>query len=78
MEFIYASDKSFNTVHTNDYTFYEHLNRIIQYEPYEMLDVETRGLFASIGMEKGKPFAPDARMKNILTDAVAIANGAAF
>jgi hypothetical protein len=77
MEFIHASGKSFNTVHTNDYTFYGHLNRIIQYEPYEMLDVETRGLFASIGMEKGKPFAPDARMKRILTDAVAIANGAA-
>jgi hypothetical protein len=77
MEFIYASDKSFNSVHTNDYTFYEHLNRIIQYEPYEFLDMETRGLFASIGMEKGKPFAPDTRMKKILTDAVAIANGAA-
>jgi hypothetical protein len=77
MEFIYASDKSFNTVHTNDYTFYEHLNKIIQYEPYEFLDMETRGLFASIGMEKGKPFAPDARMKKILTDAVAIANATA-
>ena len=27
---------------------------------------------ASIGIEKGKPFAPDARMKKILTDAAAI------
>jgi hypothetical protein len=42
-----------------------------------MLDPETRGLFASIGMEKGKPFAPDERMKRILTDSVAIANAAA-
>ena len=77
MEFIYASGKKFNTVHTNDYTFYEHLNKIIQYEPLSMIDVETRGLFASIGIEKGKPFAPDARMKKILVDAVAIANAAA-
>jgi len=77
MEFIEASDKPFNTVHTNDYTFYEHLDRIIQYEPYEFLDAETRGLFASIGIEKGKPFAPDTRMRKILTDAVAIANAAA-
>jgi hypothetical protein len=77
MEFISGSNKSFNTVHANDYTFYEHLNKIIQYEPYEFLDVETRGLFASIGMEKGKPFAPDARMKKILVDAVAIANATA-
>ena len=77
MEFISASGRSFNTIHTNDFSFYGHLNKIIQYEPLEMLDVETRGLLASIGMEKGKPFAPDARMKRILTDAVAIANGAA-
>jgi hypothetical protein len=76
-EFIHASGKKFNTVHTNDYTFYEHLNEVIQYEPLEMLDPELRGLFASIGMEKGKPFAPDARMKKILIDAVAIANATA-
>jgi hypothetical protein len=34
-------------------------------------------LLASIGIEKGKPFAPDARMKKILIDAVAVGNGTA-
>jgi hypothetical protein len=77
MEFISASGKAFNTIHANDYTFYEHLNEVIQKEPYDMLDPETRGLFAAIGIEKGKPFRPDARMKKILTDAVAIANATA-
>jgi hypothetical protein len=77
MAFISGSGKAFNTIHANDYRFYEHLNEVIQKEPLDMLDPETRGLFASIGMEKGKPFAPDARMKKILTDAVAIANAAA-
>ena len=77
MKFISGSGKAFNTIHANDYTFYEHLNKVIQKEPLDMLDPETRGLFASIGMEKGKPFQPDARMKTILTDAVAIANAAA-
>jgi len=77
MEFINGSGKSFNTIHANDFTFYEHLNDIIQKEPLDMLNPETRGLFASIGMEKGKPFAPDARMKKILVDAVAIANASA-
>jgi len=77
MEFINGSGRKFNTVHTNDYTFYEHLNEIIQYEPLDVIDPETRGLFASIGIEKGKSFAPDARMKKILVDAVAIANAAA-
>lgn len=74
MNFINGSNKSFNTVHHNDYTFYEEINKTIQEEPLEMLDPETRGLFASIGIEKGKPFAPDERMKKILTDAVAIGN----
>jgi hypothetical protein len=50
---------------------------VIQHEPMDMLDPETRGLFASIGIEKGKPFKPDARMKKILTGAVAIANATA-
>jgi hypothetical protein len=77
LELVSGSGKSFNTIHSNDYSFYEHLNEVIQKEPLEMLDPETRGLFASIGIEKGKPFQPDERMKNILTDAVAIANAAA-
>ncbi len=77
MEYISGSGVSFNTIHANDYSFYEHLNDVIQKEPLDMLDPETRGLFASIGMEKGKTFAPDARMKKILTDAVVIGNATA-
>jgi hypothetical protein len=76
MEFISGSGKAFNTIHTNDFSFYEHLDHVIQEEPLEMIDAETRGLLASIGIEKGKKFEPDARMKRILTDAVAIANAA--
>lgn len=72
--FISASGKSFNTIHPNNVEFYDHLNDIIQYESLEMLDPETRGLFASIGIEKGKPFVPDARMKKILVDGVALGN----
>lgn len=77
MEFISGSGKSFNTIHSNDFSFYEHLNEVIQKEPLDMLDPETRGLLASIGMVKGRPFAPDPRMKKILVDAVAIANATA-
>jgi hypothetical protein len=77
MEYFSGSGKSFNTIHANDYTFYEHLHEVLEMEPLDMLDPETRGLFASIGMEKGKEFKPDARMKRILTDAVAIGNAAA-
>ena len=77
MKFVNGSRQDFNTIHTNDYTFFEHLHELIDGESMEMLDPETRGLFASIGIEKGKPFAPDTRMKRILTDAVAIGNATA-
>lgn len=77
MEFFSGSGFSYNTIHSNDDTFYDHLNHLIQGESLEMLDPETRGLFASIGMVKGQPFNPDERMKKILTDAVAIANATA-
>jgi len=77
MEFISATGKEFNTIHDNDINFYTHLNDVIQEEPYEMIGAELRGLFASIGIEKGKEFAPDDRMKRILTDAVAIGNATA-
>ena len=76
-EFISGSGKSWNTIHTNDFSFYEHLNEVIQYEPIDFINPEIRGLLASIGIEKGQPFAPDVRMKRILTDAVAIANATA-
>ena len=77
MEFLNGSKKPFNTIHANNYEFYEELHAIIDREPIGMLDPELRGLFASIGIQKGKPFAPDERMKKILTDAVAVGNGTA-
>jgi hypothetical protein len=43
----------------------------------EAIDPETLGLLASIGIEKGKRFAPDARMKKILVEAAAVGNATA-
>ena len=76
MKWVRASGKAFNTIHPNNSEFYHHLDEVIQYEPLEMLDAETRGLFASLGIEKGKKFAPDKRMKNILAEGVALGNAA--
>jgi hypothetical protein len=72
--FIDGSGLEFNTIHANDFSYFEELNEIVQEEPNEALDPERLGLFASIGIEKGKPFAPDARMKRILTEAAAVGN----
>lgn len=77
MEFIDCSKRVFNTVHANTYEFYEELNAVLQREPIDFLDPELRGLFASIGLQKGKTFQPDARLKGLLTDAVAVGNATA-
>jgi hypothetical protein len=73
--FVNTSGLKFNTISSNTFRFYEELNAVVQNEPADFADPDTVGLFAAIGIKKGKPFAPDARMKAILTDAVAVANG---
>ncbi|MHA6525972.1 DUF1254 domain-containing protein [Tessaracoccus sp. G1721] len=77
MEFTSISGRAFNTIHANDFTFYEEVDAVIQREPIALIDPETRGLLASIGIEKGRPFAPDDRMRAILGDAAAVANATA-
>lgn len=76
MELLNMSGKPLNSIHANDFEFYKEVNSVIQKEPLDFIDAETRGLFASIGIEKGKPFNPNARMKKILVNAAAIGNGA--
>jgi len=75
--FVNTSGVKFNTISSNTFRFYEELNAMVQNEPADFVDPDTVGLFASIGIVKGQPFTPDERMKSILTDAVAVANGIA-
>jgi hypothetical protein len=69
-----GTGKVMNTLPPNDWTFYEMLNEIVQQEPATSLDPELMGPVAAIGIVKGKPFKPDARMKKIMTEALALAN----
>ena len=69
--------QEFNTIHANDVSFFDELDAVIQREPLGVIDPEIRGLLASIGISKGTPFAPDDRMRALLTEAVAVANGTA-
>ncbi|PVB59846.1 DUF1254 domain-containing protein [Labrenzia sp. 011] len=75
-EFINVSGKVMNTIVPNDYSFFEKLHQLIQGEPDDYLGPEAKGMMAAIGIVKGQPFAPDERMKKILTDAAAIGNTA--
>ena len=69
-----GTGKVMNTIPPNDFSYYEMLNEVVQQEPAGSLDPELMGPIAAIGIIKGKPFAPDARMKKILTEALALAN----
>jgi len=69
-----GSGKVMNTIPPSDFSAFELLNEVVQQEPATSLDPELMGSLAAIGIIKGKPFAPDARMKKILTEAVALAN----
>ncbi len=72
MNFVNASGKYFNTIAAADFSFFEAVNKVVQEEPNAAMDPETLGLLASIGIEKGKPFKPDERMKKILTEAAIV------
>jgi hypothetical protein len=62
-----VSGKALNVVFPGDYRFWELLNEVVQEEPSASLDQIRLGYYASIGIRKGQPFAPDERMKKILT-----------
>ncbi|MGF1696533.1 DUF1254 domain-containing protein [Vibrio lamellibrachiae] len=76
-EFVNLSGKQYNTIHAMDETIFDEINEVIQYEPEGSYDPEILGLAASIGIKKGQPFAPDARMKSILQEASKIGSSAA-
>jgi hypothetical protein len=77
LKFVDISGKPFCIVNPADYRFWELLNEVVQEEPAESLDQIRMGYYASIGIQKGKPFAPDARMKKILTEAAAVGDAMA-
>tara|TARA_R110000772_G_scaffold268659_1_gene397127 strand:+ start:33120 stop:34604 length:1485 start_codon:yes stop_codon:yes gene_type:complete len=71
-KFVNFSGTSYNTIVTRDLSFYEGLNQVVQEEPIDAIGPELRGTLAAIGIVKGKPFKPDARMQKLLTDAATL------
>ena len=73
--FVNLATITMNTVHANDFSFFEELDELIQEEPVEALDAERAGQLAAIGLVKGQPFAPDDRLRGILSRAATIGAG---
>ncbi|MDK9739441.1 DUF1214 domain-containing protein [Vibrio sp. D404a] len=76
-EFLNLTDLQYNTVHAMNEKFYDEINALIQYEPVEIWDQEWIAMTKDLGIEKGKAFAPDERMKSILSEAAKIATAEA-
>jgi len=74
INFVNASGVFNNTIHNMDITIYDEINAVVQAEPSMGQSPEILGYFASIGIEKGKEFKPDARMKKILTESAKVAS----
>lgn len=77
VSFVDMSGKPFNMVNPAGYRYWELLNQVVQEEPSESLDPVSLGFYAALGIEKGKPFAPDARMKQILSEAAQVGDATA-
>jgi hypothetical protein len=75
--FVDAVHKSFNTIPPVDDSYWDLINELVQTEPVEAGNPEILGLLASVGIVNGQPFAPDARMRKILSDAVKVGNATA-
>ncbi|MFX8965049.1 hypothetical protein ABTN15_19830, partial [Acinetobacter baumannii] len=52
-----------------DVRFFQALDRVVQTEPWLQRDKVMIDILKSIGIEKGKPFNPDAETSGILTSA---------
>lgn len=71
-----VSNKYINTLHAQDITFFHEVNEVVQEEPNAAFSPEVLGMLASIGIEKGKEFKPDERMKKILSEAAVVGTAA--
>ena len=72
MEFLNGSGKAIDTIHSDTITFFEMLSQLVNEEPAEVFTPLERFHMQAIGIEKGKPFNPDAKAKTLLSDAARI------
>lgn len=77
MRFVNVSDEPMVAVPAADYRVWEVLDELVQSEPPESSDPVTLGLLASLGIQHGRPFRPDDRMKAILTESAEVGGATA-
>jgi len=63
------SDVVFDSTIPYDLRFFQTLDRFVQREPWLERDKAMIDQLKSVGIEKGKPFNPDAKTQKVLGDA---------
>jgi hypothetical protein len=69
MQFMNGSNQDINTLFPDTIRYFELLSMLVNEEPLELFDPTERWQMQAIGIEKGKPFNPDERMKALLSEA---------
>ena len=67
--FVDAIDVEYDATIPYDLRFFESLDRMVQNQPWLTRDKAMIDLLETLGIEKGKPFAPDEPVKQVLADA---------
>jgi hypothetical protein len=65
-----VKDVLFDSTIRYDNSFFAHLDRMVQSEPWMGRDRAMIDQLRSIGIEKGKPFAPDSALNQILAEGI--------
>lgn len=69
MEFLSGSNKSMDFLFPDNFRYFELLARLVEDEPQDMFGPLERAQMQSIGIGKGKPFAPDEHTRQLLAEA---------
>jgi hypothetical protein len=77
MHFVNGSHQEIDTIFADNYLFFEDLAEIITSEPEDAISAPERFELASIGIEKYKPYKPNAERRAVLADAARVGSAMA-
>jgi hypothetical protein len=72
MDILDAGTKAWSGLPPRGIEYWQRVDDVIQAEPIKARDIFFHDMLRPLGLEKGKPFRPDARQAKILTDAALV------
>ncbi|WP_213954527.1 DUF1254 domain-containing protein [Variovorax sp. dw_954] len=77
MQFLDGSGQAIDTIAPDDYRFFEQLGALVEQEPPDAVLPMERFYLTQIGMQFGQPFEPDAKLRELLSEAAVVGQAAA-